>query len=227
MNVPLVDLTTAQRVYGSLTADQLAAGGDGRDSCQGDSGGPLTVDSARGWLLVGVVSWGAGCGRRGVPGMDANVPFYADWIAQQTGIGAGTTPPPSTTTPPAEPAPQPAVLLDRTITGVHGSFTHMSITVPSGRAVLEVDIAGSSGDADLYVRRGSVSTSTRFDCRPYHHQLHRVLRLRGPGRRHLGRLRRRLQRLLEPAGHGGGPLSRTCPGRTGETAGGLPRAPSS
>jgi len=167
VNVPLVDLTTAQRVYGSLTADQLAAGGDGRDSCQGDSGGPLTVNSARGRLIVGVVSWGAGCGDPGVPGMYARVPFFADWIAQQTGIGTGTTPPPSTTTPPAEPTPQPAVLLDRTMNGTRGSFTHMNITVPAGRTVLEVDIAGSTGDADLYVRRGSASTATRFDCRPY------------------------------------------------------------
>jgi hypothetical protein len=164
VNVPLVDMATAQRVYGSLTADQLAAGGDGRDSCQGDSGGPLTVNSARGRLLVGVVSWGAGCGDPGVPGMYARVPAFADWIAQQTGIGGSTT-----TTPPPAPTPEPTttVLLDRTVNGARGSFTHTSITVPSGKAVLEVEIAGSNGDADLYVRRGSASTATRFDCRPY------------------------------------------------------------
>ena len=165
VNVPLVDLATAQRVYGGLTADQLAAGGDGRDSCQGDSGGPLTVGSARGRLLVGVVSWGAGCGDRGVPGMYARVPFYADWITQQTGIGTGTTPPSTTTTPPAEPTT--TVLLDRTQNGARGSFTHTNITVPAGKTILEVEIAGSTGDADLYVRRGSASTATRFDCRPY------------------------------------------------------------
>ena len=39
--------------------------------------------------------------------------------------------------------------------------------MPAGTSVLEVSIDGSNGDADLYVRQGSRSTTTRFDCRPY------------------------------------------------------------
>lgn len=48
-----------------------------QDSCQGDSGGPLT----RQRILVGLVSTGVGCGRKGVPALYTNVAHYADWIA--------------------------------------------------------------------------------------------------------------------------------------------------
>ncbi|HTJ67436.1 MAG TPA: serine protease [Actinospica sp.] len=53
------------------TALMLCAGGDGtHDACVGDSGGPLLVPGgAAGWTQIGVVSWGAGCAVRGVPGV--------------------------------------------------------------------------------------------------------------------------------------------------------------
>ena len=49
----------------------LCAGGDGHhDACVGDSGGPLLVpNGTAGWTQIGVVSWGAGCAVRGVPGV--------------------------------------------------------------------------------------------------------------------------------------------------------------
>jgi trypsin len=53
------------------TSMMLCAGGDGQhDACVGDSGGPLLVPGgAVGWTQIGVVSWGAGCAVRGVPGV--------------------------------------------------------------------------------------------------------------------------------------------------------------
>ena len=49
----------------------------GVDTCSGDSGGPLR-DAAG--TLVGVTSWGAGCGRPGRPGVYTRLSAVARWI---------------------------------------------------------------------------------------------------------------------------------------------------
>lgn len=71
---------------GGVDADtMICAGKDKIDACQGDSGGPLAVQDNlfHGWSLVGLVSWGVGCGRRGLYGVYTEVSHYIPWIAQQ------------------------------------------------------------------------------------------------------------------------------------------------
>ncbi|KAJ6669201.1 hypothetical protein lerEdw1_008010 [Lerista edwardsae] len=47
-----------------VSDNMLCAGikGDRRDSCEGDSGGPMVTQFKNTWFLVGLVSWGEGCG---------------------------------------------------------------------------------------------------------------------------------------------------------------------
>lgn len=92
----------------------------GKDSCQGDSGGPLFVDSAnrnRAPVQIGVVSYGLGCGRAGVPGVYTSVGHYESWLRKIVPDAVFVPKPPpansgfATTdaalTPPPRPAPPP------------------------------------------------------------------------------------------------------------------------
>jgi len=58
----ILGITDRMTCYGDLAG--------GKDSCQGDSGGPLAVhEDGSEPVLVGVVSWGIGCGDPGMPGV--------------------------------------------------------------------------------------------------------------------------------------------------------------
>ncbi|XP_042893484.1 venom peptide isomerase heavy chain-like [Penaeus japonicus] len=91
VTVPVIDLLECQHMtpdpYGQntplgLMEDQICAGAPGKDSCQGDSGGPLLYQATRDGVacehtVIGVVSFGKGCGRLGVY---TRVSSYLDWI---------------------------------------------------------------------------------------------------------------------------------------------------
>lgn len=85
VEVPIVARSTCNIAYGNILSDkQICAGSAGKDSCQGDSGGPLVVFrnvSAKAQpLQVGLVSFGAGCGNAGFPGVYTKVYSYKDYI---------------------------------------------------------------------------------------------------------------------------------------------------
>lgn len=47
------------------------------------------------------------------------------------------------------------------------AWTYYTIDVPANMATLDFAMSGGTGDADMYIRRGSQPTTSTYDCRPY------------------------------------------------------------
>lgn len=60
----------------------------GKDACQGDSGGPLAYYYNNKFYLIGVTSWGIGCGGKDSPGVwtDCINPHILKWIRSNIGM---------------------------------------------------------------------------------------------------------------------------------------------
>ena len=73
VDVNHVPHNVCRRAYFQVREDTMFCAGvadGGKDSCQGDSGGPIVDQNG---VVVGVTSWGNGCGKAGFPGVYARV----------------------------------------------------------------------------------------------------------------------------------------------------------
>ncbi|XP_015217031.2 mannan-binding lectin serine protease 1 isoform X2 [Lepisosteus oculatus] len=94
IEIPIVDHTICESGYGPLgrkVTDEMICAGEkegGKDACQGDSGGPMVTLNPHNhrWFLVGVVSWGDGCGTNDRYGVYSSVLKSLAWIRNITGV---------------------------------------------------------------------------------------------------------------------------------------------
>ncbi|MGH6736444.1 MAG: S1 family peptidase [Methyloceanibacter sp.] len=113
VEVDWVDNATCDAAFqaaggGEIADTEICAMVEGtrKDSCQGDSGGPLVVpaNDGEGFIQVGVVSWGRGCGSS-LPGVYSRVAAFSDWIDETMQANPGPVTPTSEEEPSADQAP--------------------------------------------------------------------------------------------------------------------------
>ncbi|XP_061085768.1 ovochymase-1 isoform X1 [Conger conger] len=83
VNVTVLSPGACSHFYPGRMKKRMICAGDakgGVDACQGDSGGPLSCYCGDRYKLVGVVSWGVGCGRAKKPGVYTDLQRYTGWI---------------------------------------------------------------------------------------------------------------------------------------------------
>ncbi|XP_037941400.1 prostasin-like [Teleopsis dalmanni] len=76
--IPIVNSATCQ--VGNfpyfISSNMFCTVGKDKDACQGDSGGPVIYNRT----LVGIISWGIGCGRSDRYGVNTNIPKMYNYI---------------------------------------------------------------------------------------------------------------------------------------------------
>ncbi|KAJ8263474.1 hypothetical protein COCON_G00159310 [Conger conger] len=79
-----------EKLANRIVTENMLCAGDTRgldDACKGDSGGPLVCQKDGRMQLLGIISWGDGCGKKDTPGVYTRVTKYIGWISQKMAAG--------------------------------------------------------------------------------------------------------------------------------------------
>lgn len=156
VSLPVVSNAACFPRYGNQYDSRLAfcAGGSrlgGEDSCQGDSGGPLlvarqTMVSEPVYVVAGIVSYGEGCARQGVPGVYTRVEAYTEWINSHT---SGTLEYDGRLD--AQPANDNQITQLEVNTSSTGQLFTGQVAFFDVSGAKQINLTSLSGDADLFI----------------------------------------------------------------------------
>ncbi|XP_066944472.1 trypsin-like [Macrobrachium rosenbergii] len=83
VSIPILTTSECRKypiIKDSITENMICTYKQGSDACKGDSGGPLVWGDQGRQYLVGIVSFGKGCGDKDAPGVYTKVTNYLQWI---------------------------------------------------------------------------------------------------------------------------------------------------
>jgi trypsin len=137
--VPVVTDETCAAAYPETRSDHfdaatmVCAGGGTVDTCQGDSGGPIIVPHSGEWFQFGVVSWGEGCARPGVPGVYSRLETLSAAVVEQLESDDEAAPSdPTAQTGDATPARDSATVTGTDTTGGLATLVYFQIRQAEG-----------------------------------------------------------------------------------------------
>ncbi|XP_033114241.1 coagulation factor IX-like [Anneissia japonica] len=87
VKLPIVPQKICRESTSYTVTDNMFCAGSGRfmgpDACKGDSGAPFVINDGDKAYLIGLVSWGEGCGKEGKYGFYTRVGNYLNWLRQK------------------------------------------------------------------------------------------------------------------------------------------------
>lgn len=100
-------------------------------------------------------------------------------------VGGGTTPPPDTSTCDGDAGDLCNGDAVSGLSGKRRAEQDFHMHVPTGASNVSFSISGGSGDADMYVKLGSVAQTNNWDCRPYLSGSNETCNMSGSGDYHV------------------------------------------